>query len=164
MDPNDPGPELKVKSKRGGARPGAGRKKGRPNGAITAKRTVPSVKKLTEAAIDPLLEAIDLYKAAKSRAARSQPQYNDEGIMVSAGNVQDYRWAMEFGLKCLAVMLPYKYPKLAPVDRLGVAVPETQVNVTVTDARQQLIALFNRELGRLRGSDGGASPGDPQRA
>lgn len=145
VKPSDDGTALKAKSKKGGARPGAGRKPGSKN----VIRAPISLKKLSEAGVDPLEEAIKLFKVAKSDAARAQTMML-QGAK-EPGHENRYRWSMEYALKCLAVIMPYKYAKLAPIDALGAPVTEggTTLNLNITDARQQFVALLNREVDRF---------------
>jgi len=161
-EPLDDGNELKRKSKRGGSRPGSGRKPGSKN----VRRAPVSLKKLDEAGVDPLLELITLFKVANNDAVISRPRVETRMVEgkateVVVGNKGDYRWAMEYAAKILLGIMPYQYAKLAPIDQLGAPVPANgpTYNVNLNDARQQFVALVNREIARLEGP-GSTGSGD----
>ena len=137
--PSDDGTKQIVKRNKGG----------RPRGSKNIRRAPITLKKLSEAGVDPLDEAIKLFKVAKSDAARAQTMMR-EGAK-EKGHENRYRWSMEFALKCLAVILPYRHAKLAPIDAFGAPVPENgpTYNLNVTDARQNFVALLNSEVDRF---------------
>lgn len=155
-DPPDGGtPEVKKNIRRTGLG-------GRPKGAKAKGPRAPqirsqlAIKRMDEAGIDPMQELMNLYKVVSNDAVLARPRFEDvkgedgKTIEVMRGNPEHYHWAVDRAIHALLGLMPYKYPKYAPIDRAGLAVAQTQVNVSVTDARQQLIALVTGEVDRVR--------------